>query len=384
MALATPAQALTPSSADARADAFFWLLVGTYTGGKSEGLQVCRFDPKTGEVAKVSVARTVNPSFVAASADGRFVYAVNELPGDHGPASQRGGVSAFAFDRASGQLSLLNEVSAEGNDPCHLTISPDGRYLLVACYSVASDPGGSLAVLPIEPDGKLGAAALVLRYAGSGPVEGNQDCAHIHSTAFSPDGRIVYVQDLGADQLHGYVYTPDDGGSPLTPAPWGSLDMPAGTGPRHLLFGQDGRHAYLVNELAATVTVLGHRDTRLEPEQTVPLTDPGFKGAVGGAALHLSADGGFLYVSNRGDANDISIFAVDAPSGRLTRTGRQSSLGETPREFAIDPSGRWLLVGNQNSDTVMVFRRDPRTGLLDGPPKQFDVGSPVDFRFMPA
>ena len=125
------------------ADGVYDMLVGTYTGGKSEGLYVYRFDTKTGDATRVSVAQTVNPSYLVVSRDRRFVYAVNELPGDNGPASQRGGVSAFRFDAASGQLSFLNKVSADGNDPCYLSLSPDGKYLLTANYSVAADPGGS-------------------------------------------------------------------------------------------------------------------------------------------------------------------------------------------------------------------------------------------------
>ncbi|TAM07472.1 MAG: lactonase family protein [Paraburkholderia sp.] len=378
------AQSSAAASAAASTDGIFNLIVGTYTGGKGEGLYVYRFDANTGEATPLSVAKTVNPSYLVVSRDARFVYAVNELPGDDGPASLRGDVSAFGFDPASGQLAFLNKVSAEGNDPCYLSLSPDGRYLLVANYSIAADPGGSFAVLPVEPDGKLGAAALTVHHEGGGPVKGRQDNAHVHSTVFSPDGHFVFAQDLGADKLYAYRYTPD-GGAAVAPADLAEARytaMPAGSGPRHLVFGNDGRHAYLTSELDATVTVLRYRDGHLTPEQVEPLVEPGFKGAVGAAALHLSPDGRFLYVSNRGDANDISIFAVDATNGKLARIGRQSSLGKAPREFAIDPTGRWLIVGNQGSDTAYVFRRDPQTGLLGPDPKRLDIPSPVDFKFV--
>lgn len=385
MACAATTPAFAQSSAAASAGGIFNLIVGTYTGGKGEGLYVYRFDTNTGEATPLSVAKTVNPSYLVVSRDARFVYAVNELPGDDGPASLRGDVSAFGFDPASGQLTFLNKVSAEGNDPCYLSLSPDGRYLLVANYSIAADPGGSFAVLPVEPDGKLGAAALTVHHEGGGPVRGRQDNAHVHSTVFSPDGHFVFAQDLGADKLYVYRYTPDGGGAAVVPADLAEARytaMPAGSGPRHLVFGNDGRHAYLTSELDATVTVLRYRDGHLTPEQVEPLVEPGFKGAVGAAALHLSPDGRFLYVSNRGDANDISIFAVDATSGKLARVGRQSSLGKAPREFAIDPTGRWLIVGNQGSDTAYVFRRDPQTGRLGPDPKRLDIPSPVDFKFV--
>jgi 6-phosphogluconolactonase len=370
------------SSTAAPADGVYDLIVGTYTGGKSEGIYVYRFDTKTGDATQVSVAKTVNPSYLVVSRDGRFVYAVNELPGDNVSATQRGSVSAFGFDAASGQLTFLDEVSAEGNDPCYLSLSPDGRYLLVANYSVAADPGGSFSVLPVEQDGKLGTAVLTVHHEGSGPVKGRQDVAHVHSTVFSPDGQFLYAQDLGTDKLYAYRYTPDGSRGLLGPAEWRYTDVKAGFGPRHLIFGNDGRYAYLASELAATVSVFRYHDGRLTLEQVEPLAEPGFKGALGAAALHLSPDGRFLYVSNRGDANDISIFAVDETSGKLKRVGRQSSLGKAPREFAIDPTGQWLIVGNQNSDTAYVFRRDSQTGLLGADPKRIDIGSPVDFKFV--
>ncbi|RQH08650.1 lactonase family protein [Paraburkholderia dinghuensis] len=384
MTLVSATHALAQSSAATAPadDGVCNLIVGTYTGGKSEGIYVFRFDAKTGDATPVSVAKTVNPAYLAVSRDRRFVYAVNELPGEDGPASLRGDVSAFAFDPASGQLKFLNKVSAEGNDPCYLSLSPDGRYVFVANYSIAADPGGSFVVLPVEQDGTLGTPLQTVRHEGRGPVKGRQDSAHVHSTVFSPDGRFLYAQDLGADKLYTWRYTADGKGGVVSPAEWHYTEMKAGSGPRHLVFSNDGRHAYVIDELAASVTVLRDQNGRLVPEQTEPLVEPGFKGAVGAAALHLSPDGRFLYASNRGDANDITIFAVDQAGGKLSRVGRQSSLGKTPREFSIDPTGRWLIVGNQNSDTAYVFRRDPQTGLLGPDPKRLDIGAPVDFRFV--
>ncbi|GAB2886923.1 lactonase family protein [Paraburkholderia jirisanensis] len=380
MVMATSALAQGPAAAPA--DGVYDLLVGTYTGPRSEGLYVYRFDTKTGAATRIGSARTVNPSYLVASRDGRFVYAVEELPGDNGPASQRGGVSAFSFDAKSGQLAFLNKVSSEGNDPCYLSISPDGRYLTTANYSVASDPGGSFAVFPLQADGHVGAAVLSVHHDGSGPVKGRQDNAHVHSTVFSPDGRYLFAQDLGADKLYSYRYTPDGSRGLIGPTERRYVDVKAGSGPRHLVFGADGKYAYLTSELAATVTVFRYDDGTLHQLQVVPMTKPGFKGEVGAAAIHVSPDGRFVYASNRGDANEIVIYAVDAANGHLREVGRQSSLGKAPREFSIDPTGQWLIVGNQNSDTAYVFRRDAQSGLLDAKPARIEIGAPVDFKWV--
>jgi len=375
-------QAFAQGTAAVPADGVYNMIVGTYTGGKSEGIYVYRFDTKTGEATQISSVKTVNPSYLAVSTDHRHVYAVNELPGDNGPASQRGGISAFSFDPASGQLSFLNEVSAEGNDPCYLSLSPDGKYLTTANYSVAADPGGSFAVFPLAADGRVGNAVLTVHHEGSGPVKGRQDGAHVHSTVFSPDGRYLFAQDLGADKLYAYHYTPDGSRGLIGPTDTRYTGMPAGSGPRHLVFGPDGKYAYLTSELTATVSTLRYDDGKLTPIQSLPLTEPGFKGTVGAAAVHLSPDGRFVYATNRGDANEIVIFSIDPANGHLKLVGRQSSLGQAPREFAIDPTGQWLIVGNQNSDTAYVFRRDQQTGLLAPNPKRIDIGSPVDFKLV--
>ncbi|KGS57519.1 lactonase family protein [Burkholderia pseudomallei] len=359
------------------------LLVGTYTGSGSDGLYVYRFDTDSGRVSPVSSAKAENPSYLVASRDGRHVYTVNELPGDAGPASVRGGVSAFDFDAKTGALKFVNRVSAQGNDPCYLSLSPDGRYLVVANYSVASDPGGSFSVFPVEATGALGAAVLNVHHEGTGPVNGRQDGAHVHSTVFSPDGKYLFVQDLGADKLYSYRYTPDGSRGLIGPTESRYTLAKAGSGPRHLVFGANGRFAYVTNELNASVDVYRYDDGRLAHVETVPMTAPGFAGKVGGGALHLSPDGRFLYATNRGDANDIVIYAVNAADGKLTLVGRQSSLGKTPREFAIDPSGKWLIVGNQDSDSVFVFRRDIASGRLEPNPARIRIDKPVDFKFVP-
>lgn len=378
---AVPARA--QDAATATGGPIYDLLVGTYTNGKSHGIYVYRFDSSTGQATPVSSVETVNPSYLVVTPDHRYVYAVNELPGDNGPEAERGGISAFAFDSRAGQLTFINRVSSEGNDPCYLTFSPDGRYVLTANYSVAADPGGSFAVFPLQEDGRIGTAVLVVHHEGGGPVRGRQDSAHVHSTVFSPDGHYLFTQDLGNDKLYAYRYTNDGSRGLISPTPEGYVPMPRGSGPRHLVFHTNGNYAYLTSELAGTVTMLQYTDGKLKPLQVLRLTAPGFKGKIGAGAIHLSPDGKFLYATNRGDANEIVIFSVDSNNGLLEFVGRQSTLGRTPREFAIDPTGRWLIVGNQDSDSAYVFKRNTATGLLSDP-APLSIGSPVDFQFTPS
>lgn len=367
----------------APADGVYNLLVGTYTDTGSDGIYVYRFDTSTGSVAPVSSAKTVNPSYLLPSRDGRVVYAVNELPGDNGPATQRGGISAFRFDAKTGALTFIDRVSSEGNDPCYLSLSPDGKYLVTANYSVAADPGGSFALFSVRDDGGVAPAVLSVHHEGKGPVRGRQDNAHVHSTVFSPDGRYLFVQDLGLDKIYGYRYTVDGSRGLISPTDTRYTPVKAGAGPRHLVFSADGRFAYVTSELNASVEVFGYHDGKLTPIETVSMIAPGFKGKVGGGAIHLSPDGRFLYVSNRGDANEIVIYAVNQADGRLKTVGRQSSLGRTPREFLIDPTGKWLIVGNQDSDTFYVFGRDVGSGQLAANPRKVAVGKPVDFKLVP-
>ncbi|MBU9372628.1 lactonase family protein [Burkholderia multivorans] len=367
----------------APADGVYNLLVGTYTDTGSDGIYVYRFDTSTGSVAPVSSAKTVNPSYLLPSRDGRVVYAVNELPGDNGPATQRGGISAFRFDAKTGALTFIDRVSSEGNDPCYLSLSPDGKYLVTANYSVAADPGGSFALFPVRDDGGVAPAVLSVHHEGKGPVRGRQDNAHVHSTVFSPDGRYLFVQDLGLDKIYGYRYTVDGSRGLISPTDTRYTPVKAGAGPRHLVFSADGRFAYVTSELNASVEVFGYHDGKLTPIETVSMIAPDFKGKVGGGAIHLSPDGRFLYVSNRGDANEIVIYAVNQADGRLKTVGRQSSLGRTPREFLIDPTGKWLIVGNQDSDTFYVFGRDVGSGQLAANPRKVAVGKPVDFKLVP-
>ncbi len=351
----------------------YHLLVGTYTNGKSEGIYVYRFDAETGKLTHEHTAKGVtNPSFVIVSPNQQFAYAVNEQSGE-----KEGMVSAFRFNPANGSLDFINQQPSGGGDPCYLSLSPQANHLLVANYT-----GGSVSVLPVQENGSLKASVQTIEHEGSSLNPNRQEKAHVHSTVFDPNGEKVFVSDLGTDQVFAYAYEPE-AEQPLLPAEAPFTAVDPGRGPRHLVFNKKGTYAYLVQELDASVAVFKHENGKLTNIQNIPMAASDFKGEQSGAEVRLSPDGKFLYASNRGDANEITVFAIDEKQGTLKVLGRQSTLGRTPRNFIIDPSGRFLLVANQGSDSVILFKRDLKTGLLEPTDTRLDIGSPVYLNMTP-
>jgi 6-phosphogluconolactonase (cycloisomerase 2 family) len=360
------------------------LLVGTYTASGSGGIQVFDFDPASGKLgtAPRQVVPAENPSWLVVAPDGRTVYAVNENgPGQRDPI---GRASAFRVDPATRALQQTSQVSSLGNEPTHASVSRDGRFLFVANYSGAADPGGTLVVLPVEGD-QLKPAVQVKTHHASRVNPERQQAAHVHSAVVSPDGTTVYAQDLGADRIYVYRYDPSQPEAPLArDKRQPEVVLPPGSGPRHLLFSADGRHAWLTLEMPGQVVSFDVRDGQLAETQRVDLAPKGFTGDNAAAALHLSNDGRFLYVSNRGTDNQLVVFAVDAKTGQLTQVQRRSVEGNHPREFALSPDGRYLLVANQLSNAVLVMRRDAKTGKLGEVVETVQVKSPSDLKFLPA
>lgn len=353
---------------------YYHLLVGAYSSGEDEGLYVYRFDSKTGEISHVHTAGGVdNPSFVILSPDGNYVYAVNELSGD-----KKGMVSAFRFNKATGALEFINKQPSQGGDPCYLSIDNDAKHLFVGNYT-----GGSLSVLPLQADGSLGDSVQSIEHEGSSVNEQRQEKAHVHSTVLSPDERYLFVGDLGMDQVKAYAYD-QQAPQPLKEAKPAHTSVMPGTGPRHLVFNKTGDFAYLVLELTAEVNVFSHENGKLESIQTIPMTAPDFEGEVGAAEIKISPDGKFLYASNRGDANEIAIYAIDQKKGTLRMLGRQSTLGKTPRNFMIDPNGKFLLVAHQDSNSIIVFERNQKTGMLKPTNNKVEVNKPVYLTMTPA
>jgi 6-phosphogluconolactonase len=353
-------------SAEAQ-QADFHLVIGTYTApGKSEGIYVYDFNTSNAAFKNTNVEKNViNPSFLTVTPNRKFVYAVNE-DGD------KSMVSAFSFDAVTGKLDFLNKQNAEGADPCYLIA--DDKNVLIANYS-----GGTIGVFGREASGALTPAKQVVRHIGSSINKARQSSAHVHMVRFSPDHRFVISNDLGKDKVYTYAYDKDSAHDVLVLKD--SISIKPGSGPRHITFSSNGKFAYLIQEMIPEVTVFSYADGVFKKIQEIPFVAKGFKGESGGADIQLTADGKFLYVSNRGTANTITTFAVES-NGQLVNKGQTSTLGNGPRAFVIDPSGNWLLVGHQYTNNVVIFKRDKVTGALKDSGKRIEVGAPVCFQFV--
>lgn len=350
------------------------LYVGTYTSGESKGIYRLLLDPATARLRfDGEPTEAVSPSFLALNKEGTRLFAVNET-GD-AATDPSGGVSAYEIDKATGALRLLNRVSSAGPAPCHLSLDRTETHVLVANYW-----GGSVTVLPILPDGQLGGATSFVRHVGENPTPRDSG-PHAHSIHVDPSNRFALVADLGLDTLFVYPYDAARGtlgGDPQRVA------LAKGAGPRHLAFDPDGRTVYVLNELNGTVTAFAFetKDGSLRELQTVSTLARDFKGTNSSAEVVVSPDGRFLYASNRGP-DDIAIFRIDPATRQLTPSGRQPSLGQHPRNFAIDPTGDFLIAANRDSNSLVVFRIDRKTGGL-AKASTFTVPTPVCVRMRKA
>ncbi|HEU5330625.1 MAG TPA: lactonase family protein [Thermomicrobiales bacterium] len=342
-----------------------FVYVGAYTSpqGRAEGISSFRFDAATGALTDGRlVAATSNPSFQAFDAAERYLFTVDEI--------NEGGVSAYARDAATGDLTLLNSQPTGGAAPCHLSVDPTGRYLLSANYT-----SGSLAVHPIGPDGRLGAATDVVQHTGSSVNPQRQAGPHAHMITSDPAGRYILAADLGLDKV--LVYQLDRSAGKLAPQVGYGQANP-GAGPRQIAFQAGANYVSVLNEIDSTVTTYAYDQQRgtLDPVQTISTLPAGFTGDTTCARIEVHANGKFLYASNRGH-DSIAIFAIDAATGYLTAAGHVSTQGHTPRHFAIDPTGAWLLAANQGSDNIVVFSVNPETGQLTPTGRVVQSPSPV-------
>ena len=338
------------------------MVVGTYTGTGSEGLYSFSFNQITGVAALRSTLEVKNPSYLAFARDGRHLYAVSEN-NDATPT-----LNSIAFDPVTGNMSFMNSQLTHGKDPCY--VAADGKVALTANYS-----GGSLSVFPVLRNGTLG--KMTKQFAGykGGPDRTRQNVPHIHCVRFAPDG-FVLATDFSADQILTFRYDKATG----TLSPYGiATHVKRGSGPRHLVFSPDGRHAYLMSELSGYITVFDYAKGELKATQTILADDAH---ARGGADIHVSPDGRFVYASTRLKAEGITLFRVEA-GGKLVRTGKCRT-GSHPRSFTITPNGKYLLVACRDADKIQVFSRDKSTGQLRDTRQDIQLPRPACIQFCPA
>jgi 6-phosphogluconolactonase len=337
------------------------LLIGTYTNtGKSQGIYSYDIDMKNAVFNQKSVAKGVaNPSFLAVMPDKKFVYSVSE-------SSDGSSANAFKFDDKTGKLTFLNTSLTKSDGPCY--ISATAHHVFTANYG-----GGSISVFGRKADGSLTGALQVIQHTGKSVNAERQGEPHVHQVIVSPDQKYVVVNDLGTDKVTVYQYNPTATTDILVP--FDTLTVKLGSGPRHATFSKDGKKLYLVHEIDGTVSVLGMRNGKLSLiQETTLVHKTGIK--TGAADIHLSPDSKFLYTTNRGTANDITCFSVGG-NGRLTFKQQVSTGGDGPRNFAITPDGQYVFVSHQQTDNVVIFKRNITTGKLTDTGKQIKVGAPV-------
>lgn len=351
-----------------RMDNELTMVVGTYTSGSSKGIYTFRFDQETGESKALSDIEISNPSYLTISDDNQFVYAVSE----HGDGSEA--VTAFNFDKEKGTLQKLNSVPAMGADPCYI-ITTNG-HVVTANYS-----GGSISVFPLAKDGSLLAASDIVQFAGSGADKERQKKSHLHCVQTSPDGKYLFADDLGTDQIYAFQINAqaniENGEKFLNVSTPPAFSVAPGSGPRHITFSPNGKQAYLINELSGTVIAFDYNDGKLSEIQSIQADTVGAKGS---ADIHVSPDGKFLYASNRLQADGLAIFSIDQTNGKLTKAGYQLT-GSHPRNFIITPNGKYLLVASRDNNTIEVYQRNAENGLLTATGKDITVDKPVCLKF---
>ncbi len=340
-----------------------YLITGTYTNWGSEGIYVVKFDTATGSLRQVSTAKANNPSFVISSPDKKYVYAVLENAGPSG-----GEAAAFSFNADKGELTFINKQFTEGNHPCHLAIDKSGKQLFASNYS-----GGNLAAFSIRADGGLDKAAFVSQHEGRGAHPERQQKPHVHSSILSPDKEWLFVADLGSDKIVPYKINKKTRALQQMPA----VATSPGAGPRHMRFHPSGKFLYVIEELSGHVSTYSYKKGVLTAIQRVSSLPEGDTRFAGSADIHISADGNFLYASNRAEHNNIVIYSIDKKTGLLTTAGFQSVLGKAPRNFTIDPSQKFLLVANQDTNEIVVFKRDKTSGLLEDSGNRLKISRPV-------
>jgi 6-phosphogluconolactonase len=328
--------------------------VGTYTDSGSEGIYRFGLDCTTGKLHSNGLAvLSENPSYLAMTRDGKYLLAVRETSDDNNQSV--GYIELFNVDD-SGNLSSVNKVSSGGAHPCHVAVNEDGAVI------ASNYTGGNVTLMCIKPSGELSEVLSTDQHSGQGTVVGRQEKPHVHSSLFEPKGKRLFVADLGIDQVK--VYTIDKATFTLKPNKYPDIKIAPGSGPRHMAIHPNGKMLFVANELNSTVTVVQMLENgSFRIQETASSLPADFLKTNTCADIHLSPEGNFLYVSNRG-MNSIAIFSVQEKESKIKLIGYEDTKGEMPRNFTLTPDGDYLLVANQNTNNIVAFKRNAETGLL--------------------